>query len=197
VRFLWRVLRGPGARVAALDADGTEAEATIPWTTPYAAPGTGLTTARVDVALFAETGGALSAPAFFSVAFPADRRGEWTADGRPLVVDHGPPDAKVYVDPALFPRRDWRDVYRYDGDGRLLGWTRERPDGARQAFTRHGLRVVAADGRGRPLRAEAVGYPGESHRDGRPRIVERGLGRFFEYAYADDADLLGLALPAP
>jgi YD repeat-containing protein len=34
-----------------------------------------------------------------------------------------------YADPMLFPRADWRDVYRHDPAGRLTGWDRETPDG--------------------------------------------------------------------
>jgi len=29
----------------------------------------------------------------------------------------------------LFPRADWRDVYRHDPAGRLMGWDRETSDG--------------------------------------------------------------------
>lgn len=31
-------------------------------------------------------------------------------------------------DPRLTGRRDWRDIYQYDNDGRLLGWTRQHRD---------------------------------------------------------------------
>jgi hypothetical protein len=33
-------------------------------------------------------------------------------------------------DPRLTGLRNWRDIYHYGPDGRLLGWTRQHPDRA-------------------------------------------------------------------
>ena len=62
-----------------------------------------------------------------------------------------------YVDPRLSIPKDWRDVYRYDADGNLLGWTRY--DGRSVAdFTPGGHLVVKKDPKGRPVMAREVRY---------------------------------------
>ncbi len=62
-----------------------------------------------------------------------------------------------YVDPRLSAPKSWRDVYRYDGLGHPLGWTRY--DGERAtAFNPDGLIVLKTDGRGRCARARTVRY---------------------------------------
>lgn len=193
--FHWRVLRGPGVAVRPLDGRGLEAEVLVPWTAPYAAPGPeGLSTSRIDVAVFADNGATLSAPAFFCVVFPPDERREHDLSGALLAADGraaGMPD--VYVDPRLFPLRDWRDERRHDLVGRLVGWTRVYPDGGRATFTGHGFKVVSLDHQGRPETARAVAYPVVPARRGRPRIVETETDRMVVYRYRDADDMLGEA----
>ena len=190
LRFHWRVLRGPAVSVTPQDAEGREAEVIAPWTRPYAVPvRPDLSTHRIDVAVFADNGVALSAPAIFSVAFPPRQTRSYDVSGRPVEIDYAG-DADAYADPALFPRRGWRDRYRYDGAGQLLGWTRTRADGSTDAYTRHGLRVIDRDAEGRPRRAEAVAYPVSRKAEGLV-VAERPLGRVFAYRYASPADRLG------
>jgi hypothetical protein len=62
-----------------------------------------------------------------------------------------------YVDHRLSAPKEWRDVYRHDPSGRLLGWTRYGGDRAVD-FTAGGLAVRARDDRGRPTRARTVLY---------------------------------------
>ena len=196
-RFVWRVLRGPGATVAPLDPQGREAVATIPWTAPYAVPGRPeMETFRVDVAVFAEAGGELSAPAFFSVAFPPTELRDHDAEGRVRTIRYDPPElAERYADPLLFPWRGWRDDYIRDAEGRSLGWTRTHPDGTVERFSAHGMRALERDAQGRIATAEAVDYPIRPalrrERDGRPRVTPQGAGVTYRYRYDGPEDTIG------
>lgn len=187
-RVYWTVLRGPGVSVEPTGADG--ALVTVPWIEPYAAAPTGLQTARTDIMAVVERDGVFSAPAFFSVSFPPDRRVRFGSAGQPLAVEYRPPENAPYTDPALFPARLWRDRYRYDAAGHLLGWDRDGAGGPR-SFTRHGLRVTETDGKGRPALAEAVDYPVRPRRGRAPVVEEVPSGPRFAYDYADAADMLG------
>jgi hypothetical protein len=190
VTFHWVALRGPGVSVTPEDARGMTATASLPWIDPYVAPETGLRCNRADIAVFAVRRGVPSAPAFLSVSFPANRTGQWRPDGQPTVIDYRVAADDGYVDPALHPDRDWRDTYRYDADGRLLGWRRER-QGTTQDFTRHGLRVLEVDKAGRPLRAEQIAYPVVPRQGRAARVTEERLGRYRTYGYMDEHDQLG------
>lgn len=193
-RLIWRVLRGPSAAMR-VTTDGRMADVAVPWTEPYAAPdATALRTWRVDVAVFAALDGRISAPAFFSVAFPPDERRSWSEAGRLLSVDYDPPDAG-YADPLLFPRRRWRDVFAWDARDRLTGWTRERPGAPPVLFSAHGLRAAETDALGRVAVGEAVRYPIERPKGRRPEIVERPTGAFWRYRYAGDGDRIGAPEP--
>jgi hypothetical protein len=60
-----------------------------------------------------------------------------------------------FVDQRLTVRKAWRDVYRHDRGGKLLGWTRH--DGAKPTeFTSDGLIVLEKDAKGRPVKARSV-----------------------------------------
>lgn len=200
VRFHWRALRG-AARIEPLDPEGRRAVVEIDWQARVAVPDRpDLASSRADVGLFADNGAALSAPAFFSLAFPPGEARSYDPAGRPQVIDYGA-SAKGYADPALFPLLPWADRYAHDAGGRLLGWTRRRMKGAagdagggETAFTRHGARVLTRDAQGRPLTAAVVtlelreGGPG-----GRAVVEEAETGAIATYAYAGEADLLGVA----
>jgi hypothetical protein len=62
-----------------------------------------------------------------------------------------------FVDQRLAARKEWRDVYHYDKDHRLTGWTRYTADGM-QDFTPAGLLVLEKDEQGRVRKARAVKY---------------------------------------
>lgn len=199
LRFHWRLLRGDPERVRIepLDETGSRAGIVVGWheRAQMTGPG-GIGSDRVDIAVFADNGAALSAPAFFSMAFPADqlRRYENGPDGRVRIaeIDYAAEERRDrYVDPLLFPARDWRDSYAYDDTGRLTGWTRRR-GAEEERFTRNGLRVLELDAEGRPARAEEMAYPVESGRGGRPRVVPAPTGRVFAYVYAGEEDRLGV-----
>lgn len=200
LRFHWRVLRGaPGqATVGPLGPDGAAAEIVLRWAEPQAVPGDPqLLSNRVDVAVFADNGVMLSAPAFASFTSPPRERRTHDAGGRLTSIDYmaGPP-ATFFPDPQLYPRRDWRDDYAYDSEGRLLGWTRTTADGAVSRYTRHGALVIEEDALGRPIRAVRVSYPWTRREaDGVAVVTPIASGRTLVYSYADDADRLGFLDP--
>ena len=148
--FAWRVLRGDPARtqVEPLDASGLRARITLDWQDPRPVPGRlDITSSRVDIGVFARTGDHDSMPGLISILLPHhETRAYGTGpDGMSRIEARDfrlPEDG--YADPVLFPRTDWRDVHRYDPEGRLTGWDRETPDGVLR-FDAAG-RLMTADG---------------------------------------------------
>jgi hypothetical protein len=199
--FRWVVLRGDADRIRIRRSGkrGERAEIEIPWHDRYPVPTSPeLQTGRVDIGVFADNGTNLSAPAFISFLFPGDQKRTYEADGRLRCVDYDDPAfRRRYVDPLLFPARDWRDCYQYDGNGALVGWN--RISGASvQRFTRDGVKVVETDAAGRPARGEYVRYelkpPAKA---GRPRVVQVPTGRFVTYRYQGADDRIGEMRPDP
>lgn len=201
--FHWRVLRGEADRIAITPSDAAAAtvELSIGWHERRPVPGRPeLTTDRIDIAVFADNGRELSAPAFISIVFPADQLREFQVlpDGSRRIASVDYADAerrKRYVDPRLFVRRDWRDQYRYDASGNLTGWTRTQKGAADHAFTRFGHRVIATDSSGRPTRAEEIAYPSRPDKRGTFAIEPKPTGRTFAYTYASPDDRLGRPRP--
>ena len=172
--FTWRVLRGEGVTVTPLDPAGLEAEIHAPWQEESAAPGRpDIASSRIDIGVFAHNGRMYSAPSFFSVYFPLDQTRDYAEDGRLLSVDYRRKTRpEAYVDPWLSPYRDWRDVFDYDAQGRLLGWRRERNGRPDRFFDAEG--VALSGPRGRRLAAVPVDYEfgPRRERDGRREIAE-------------------------
>jgi len=102
----------------------------------------------------------------------------------------------VYADPLLFPRRGWRDRYRYTDDGQLIGWDRTVKKITRQ-FTRHGVRVLETDASGRPVKAERIAYGIKQGKRQVKHIIEVPFGRPVIYDYISDGDQLGIPKNAP
>lgn len=166
--FHWRLLRGDPDRVRIEPSeDGRQARITIDWQEPRPiADESPIRSARVDIGVFAGNGAFDSAPALFSMAFPAHETRRYTdrgpgggpdggPDGQPRIVsiDHADPArAGIYADPMLMARAAWRDDYAWGPDGRFQGWRRTRP----------GQPPVTFDADGRLLTAEGpvpVAYP--------------------------------------
>lgn len=165
LRFDWVALRA-GAdrlRIEPLDAAGSAARITLDWHDRFRAPG-GIATDRVDIGVFADNGAHLSAPAILSVSFPvheARRYGAGGAGGARLLQADYDADARGEVyDPLLHWSAPWRDVFAHDAGGRLAGWRREGPGGARD---------FAADGRARD--GAEVAYALAPPEGGRRRLI--------------------------
>lgn len=203
VTFHWRVLRGDAdrIRVVPLDETGSRVRITVPWHDPVPVPGQdGMTSPRVDIAVFADNGTQISAPAFFSVHFPAHQARIYDASGRLLSIDHrGHP--KRYADPTLWPRRDWEDTFLHDAQGQIIGWTRRREIGGGRApsveqFSAHGHRIIDRDAQGRPGLVQQVTYPRTPTGRGGAVVTEAAGDTFFRYQYTDQTDRIGRPLSA-
>jgi len=199
LRFHWVVLSGDKdrTRITPTGPRGEEAEIRIPWHDRHSiSTAPGLQTDRVDIGVFADNGETLSAPAFVSFLYPGDQARTYDEKGRPRCIDyHDARFRKRYVDPLIFPARDWRDCYEYDAAGNLIGWNRIS-GGSVQRFTWDGGKVVDTDSAGRPVLAEKVKYEVEATKSGRPRIVQMTTGTYQAYRYRSAADRVGEPEPA-
>ncbi|MCB1362936.1 MAG: hypothetical protein KDK02_02380 [Rhodobacteraceae bacterium] len=180
LRFDWVVLRGDPERVTVqpLMPDGRAARIVIDWQEPRPTPGApDIVSDRVDIGVFANNGIHDSAPAFISVLLPRHERRiyEPGPDGTPRIasLDRAPRPG-VYADPRLFPETPWRDVYRYDADGRLEGWVRHRADGTTE-YDADGNRILSRDARGVALETLAVRYLPEPVGGGAVRLREEAV----------------------
>ena len=146
VTWRWEVLRGDEGRIEIekMDANASRVRLTVPWhgRRPVYA-GSKMESNRVDVGLFVGNGKHWSAPAFFSVYFPDNQKRTYHTDGRLLSIDYS---LGNYVDPVLDTPRPWRDEYRYEANGTMLGWTRfHEGKGEGQEFTSEGLLVIKGE----------------------------------------------------
>ncbi len=157
--YRWVVLRGDEARIEIEKLDreeGSVVEITVPWhdRRPIS-PGSAMESNRVDVGLFVGNGEHWSAPSILSIYFPDNQKRVYAEDGRVLSVDY---TLGNYVDPFLDSPRNWRDDYRYDKKGKLLGWTRSREDEEKQDFSPEGHLVLEKTESGTPIRTVPVRY---------------------------------------
>lgn len=126
LQFHWRVLRGAPERVRITPLDQSGMRVAVEIRSPEQ---TGADSdRRVDIAVFADNGVHLSAPAFFTVAFPLAQQRSLHDDGMPAWIDYRV-SADQYADPVLEPKRHWRDDYIYDDAGKLVGWIRTADEG--------------------------------------------------------------------
>ncbi|MEO1530629.1 MAG: hypothetical protein AAFU72_00495 [Pseudomonadota bacterium] len=204
ITMRWVLLRGDPERVKIqpLDRRGRRAKLTVDWHDTVAVPGRDdMKSQRVDIAVFADNGLEISAPAFVSILFPAGQARDYEPDGqggqRIARIDYRAfaDDETVYDDPLIFPTRRWQDRYDYDADGKLLGWTRLHEDGARERYTASGQLVRESDPNGRPLVVESVEYPLRREGTGARVVRVEPTGRLFDYIYRDEADLRGVLSP--
>ena len=195
--FHWSALNGE-ADIHPLNDSGSRAEIIVPWHERQPIVWQpDLTSDRVDIGVFADNGHHLSAPAFISLLFPANEKRIYRPDLQIGEIDYQDPDyGNRYVDPVLFPARNWRDVFLYDDDGRFAGWKRIRDHSATQ-YTRDGLLIVETDEIGRPLSAEFTAYSLARRTDGTPEIRETGTGKITTFSYDSPTDLVGRANMSP
>jgi hypothetical protein len=192
--FRWSVLHGDTNHITIrpLNDQGSIAEIIVPWheRAPIAEQ-RDVTSDRVDIGVFANNGKYWSAPAFISLLFPGNEKRLYRPDGQIAEVDYDDPHYRErYVDPLLFPIREWRDSYLYDKSRHLVGWTRFRGE-AISHFARDGARVIDSDERGRPLRAERVRYELKRRPDGELEVLEVPSSTIVTYSYANDDDRIG------
>ncbi len=143
-RFHWILLQGDPERVNIRPRAGAGdvVDVDIAWHDRFpVAPGRTMLTPRVDIAVIADAGGAMSAPAVFSVLFPAHQERRYAADpdGRPLLrsLTYRHPSAPAdYADPVVWPSAPWRDDLVHDSEGHLTAIERTDADDARSVLRR-------------------------------------------------------------
>ncbi len=194
--FQWRVIGGDGrVNVTPLNEAGTLAKIVVPWQARRPAGAWPIISSdRVDIAVFAYNGSNWSAPGFVSLLFPGNQKRVYRSDGKVSEVDYNAPEFQDrYVDPLLFPKQAWRDLYLYGDHDELLGW--ERGNGTHWVrFTRDGASVLQTDAEGRPTKAEFVRYEIVRHADGSTEITQVPTGTFVEYTYEGNDDRQGRAV---
>lgn len=84
----------------------------------------------------------------------------------------------------------WRDLYHYDNQGRLTGWTRTEGAEARE-FTADGAAVTKKDALGRALEARTVAYVTEGGERTNRALKQKPGDALRHYEYADDKDRVG------
>ena len=159
LQFHWRVVRGEPGKVIIEpeDEEGRRARIRIAWHDDYLVPGQrpGATssrlTSRVDIAVFADNGVNISAPAFISVVFPTQQQRNYEADEdgamRLISLDYDAESRGAPYDPILFWSAPWVDRFHYDSEGQLTGWTRDE-GGEKREF----------DATGQPVSGKSVSY---------------------------------------
>jgi YD repeat-containing protein len=80
-----------------------------------------------------------------------------------------------YVDPAYDLPKSWRDDYRYDEAGHLLGWTRSRGE-KKEEFSAQGLVSEKTDELGRCRVGRTVRYVAQQPKPNKPPILVQELG---------------------
>ncbi len=192
--FHWFVLQGESRKIAItpLKPDQSQVKIEVEYhggsfpTTPPE----GMRSSRVEIALCVDNGRYFSPPAFVTFYYLNNEVRTYAADERVLSVDYAAA-ADRYTDPRLSLPRRWRDLYLYDTQNRLTGWTRIRGDRI-EAFTADGARVLTRDARNRPLTARVVRYvPRESGDQALPEAVPVDDLLVRTYAYASDEDMVG------
>lgn len=174
--FEWRLLQGDPAHVRITPSeDGRAAVIGLDWQEPFRiSKDNPLTSARVDIGVFASNGVHDSAPAILSIYFPPEEARTYAPgpDGRMRIesIDYAA-RPQAYADPMLIPRADWRDDYHYDAAGTLTGWTRRR-GATRDEYDPTGARILAPATGAAPARREAVAYPLRRLPDGSLTVEE-------------------------
>lgn len=172
-KFRWIVLRGDPELVEIKPVEGQPNSRVI--RVGYhprrpTLPGSKIESNRVDIGVFAYNGENYSAPSFISFYFPDNEVRKYDAQHRILSIDYAQA-AGNYADPAIVPKRDWRDEFHYDSQGSVAGWTRIRGD-QREEFNAAGKLLVAGDGPQSAPKVRSVRYERTNNRDGTQSVKE-------------------------
>jgi hypothetical protein len=138
VTFTWRVLQGLPGRVTItpLDPEGRRARLRVQWHDAFVSGSADSPrkTSRSEIGVFAQAGGAVSAPAILSISFPAHESRRYGmlpgGDIGLLSVNYDAINRWAYFDPVLHWAAPWTDTPIRDSAGAITGWTRTMRDGA-------------------------------------------------------------------
>jgi hypothetical protein len=149
LQFHWSVLRGNPKLISLqpLDSQASVVEVRVGWHERRPVrEGASLMSNRVDLGVFVSNGVHDSAPALVTTYFPATAKRTYDENQRIVSLDGtGIDPMKVYTDPAIDGRRNWRDEFAYDAYGICTGWVR-MIKGDRQSFGPDGRMIVGRDG---------------------------------------------------
>jgi tetratricopeptide (TPR) repeat protein len=158
--YHWKVLRGDASKIEIKpQGDGSTAEVTLTWQgrAPIL-PDSKMESNRIDIGLFTHNGDHYSPPAFFCVNTLDNEAREYDDQGRIKSVTYtGASEKGNYVDPSFDIPKSWKDEYRYDDAGKLLGWTRTRGDKSEE-FAADGKLILEKDDEGNALKTQVVRY---------------------------------------
>jgi hypothetical protein len=154
--YRWVILRGDPALISLqpLDAEASAVEIRIGWHERRPVhTGAALLSNRVDLGVFVSNGVQDSAPAFVTTYFPSTAKRVYDGNRRIASLDGTEIDPqKVYTDPLIDGRRNWRDEFSYDEYGVCTGWVR-KIGGERQSFGPDGRIIAGRDGAKVPTKA--------------------------------------------
>ncbi|MBU4201408.1 MAG: hypothetical protein KKG09_04520 [Verrucomicrobia bacterium] len=193
--YHWVVLCGDktGINIRPLNKAGSSVEILVPYheRRPIA-PGSTMESTRVDIGAFVHNGVYYSAPAFVSFYYLDNEKRVYDTNKRIQSVEYkSQKEGGSYADPAIDMPKDWRDDYRYDGQGRLTGWMRTRGKNVEE-FTVDGLLVVEKDARGRALKARNVRYAVSQTDPQSPGVLMQENGsEIMTYMYTSNDDRIG------
>ena len=195
VSYTWRLLQGDPSKVeiTPLSGDGSAVRLRIAYHGSYLPEKGTRKTGRVDIGCFARVDGGSywSMPSMVSLfSLPGEVR-VYRDDGKIQSVDY-PNPGHVYMDPGLSIQKNWKDLYEYDGQGRMIGWYRKRARGTTR-FTWLGHKVLSVDRMGRPKTACTVSYLPRKGGPGNvlPDLSELPGNDVLNYTYQDERDRRG------
>jgi hypothetical protein len=190
--YRWAVLQGrpDDIQIKSLKADGSLVELRVKWHARFPiGPDSMMESNRIDVGAFVHNGKYWSAPGIVSIyCLDNEERAYDSAGQIEAVTYRSQPQGGNYADPAVHTPRDWRDEYRYDDQGQLLGWTRLRRDYPEE-FTAGGHLVLEKDEFGRPSKVKKVSYVARAAKPGQAQALEQIADPAewaYEYASAED-----------
>ena len=159
LKYHWFIVQGDEDRIRILPRtdDGRVADIEIDYQGPTFGTPFGVQSSRADIALVADDGLFFSPPAFFTCFFLNNEVRRYSEDRRIISVDYAAA-AENYVDPQISLRKDWRDLYSYNADGTVSGWTRLREGQDPVAYTADGERIVKLSPDGKPLETAKPKY---------------------------------------
>jgi len=193
--YKWVVLQGDPTRIKITpqNKEGSVAEIKVSWHGKFPSPGyPAIKTSRVEIGVFSDNGKEISAPSFVTILYPGAQHRSYDKNGRLLLVEYRNPQNQ-YTDPRLFPKRDWRDDFSYNEEGRLIGWVRTRK-ASKTEFSRDGAIITKKDNKNRPITAEIISYELKRDKKGRMVVTEKPTNKFINYHYQDDKDRLGIVI---
>lgn len=172
--FHWKVLRGDASKIEIKpQGDGSSAEVTLTWQGRAPIwPESKMESNRIDIGLFTHNGDHYSPPAFFCVNTLDNEAREYDDQGRIKSVTYtGASEKGNYADPAFDTPKSWRDDYRYDDAGKLLGWTRTRGEKSEE-FTADGKLILEKDDQGNPRKTVTVRYVAKQRPNNSPVLEQ-------------------------